>query len=132
MRGYKKRFPDQNTGKNGAFQNNVTAKCSQRIDVLNVMFQTPMGRFQLKSKLKLSLFSGLTFVPFSWLCWFLKSFHYHFVRRSCWLSKCLFCCRAWAVDHCEDLSLSVGDLNSTGQLPRPADRRDISTAKKTC
>ena len=31
----------------------------------------PMRRWQLKSKLKLLLFSGFTVVSFNWLCWFL-------------------------------------------------------------
>jgi hypothetical protein len=34
---------------------------------LNIMFQAPMGRFQLESNLKLPLLSGFTFVPFNWL-----------------------------------------------------------------
>ena len=33
--------------------------------VLNIMFQAPMGRFQLESKLKVPLFSGVIFFPFN-------------------------------------------------------------------
>ena len=32
--------------------------------LLNIMFETPMGRFELESKLNLPLFSGFTVVPF--------------------------------------------------------------------
>ena len=56
---------------------------------LNIMFHAPMGRFQLESKLELSLFAGFTVLPFNQLCSFLQAFHrsYGIFDRSCWVSK---------------------------------------------
>ena len=46
----------------------------KRLTFLIIIFHAPMGKFQLESELKLPLFSGLTVVPFNWLCWFCRPF----------------------------------------------------------